>query len=80
MLKLSQKGSVALFLLPILIISVAVAAYFIYQTLITAKNKFTLQSEVLAVELQKEYNNPFDKSAQYVNPFSTSKNPFDSMK
>ncbi len=32
------------------------------------------------VSLQKQYQNPFDKSAQYVNPFSSYKNPFDSLK
>lgn len=32
------------------------------------------------VSLKKEYKNPFDKNAQYVNPFSQYKNPFDSLK
>lgn len=32
------------------------------------------------VALQKQYQNPFDKSAQYVNPFSEYKNPFDALK
>lgn len=29
------------------------------------------------VTLQTSYKNPFDKSAQYVNPFASYKNPFD---
>lgn len=29
------------------------------------------------VSLQTSYKNPFDKSAQYVNPFASYKNPFD---
>lgn len=32
------------------------------------------------VTLKEEYQNPFDKEAQYVNPFSDYKNPFDSLK
>ena len=31
------------------------------------------------VSLTKEYNNPFEKSTQYVNPFSDYKNPFDNL-
>lgn len=78
--KLSEKGSVTLVLLPVFILVLSVAAFYIYKTFNFAKNKLTLQSEVLAVELKNEYDNPFDKSAQYVNPFSSRKNPFDSMK
>lgn len=32
------------------------------------------------VSLQTQYQNPFDKNAQYVNPFSEYKNPFDNLK
>lgn len=32
------------------------------------------------VLVKTEYENPFDKSAQYVNPFSSYKNPFDTLK
>lgn len=32
-----------------------------------------------SVALTKEYNNPFDKSIQYSNPFSASQNPFDNL-
>ncbi|QQG43289.1 MAG: hypothetical protein HYW45_03740 [Candidatus Daviesbacteria bacterium] len=38
------------------------------------------QSSTASVDLQSQYQNPFDKSAQYVNPFSSYKNPFDSLK
>jgi hypothetical protein len=38
------------------------------------------QPEQSNVVLKKEYQNPFDKNAQYVNPFSQYKNPFDSLK
>lgn len=33
-----------------------------------------------AVSLQKQYQNPFDKNSQYVNPFSSYQNPFDALK
>ncbi len=32
------------------------------------------------VELKSEYQNPFDKSSQYTNPFSGYRNPFDALK
>lgn len=31
------------------------------------------------VSLKSQYNNPFDKSTQYSNPFSVSQNPFDNL-
>lgn len=31
------------------------------------------------VSLTKDYDNPFDKNTQYVNPFSEYKNPFDEL-
>lgn len=31
------------------------------------------------VKLQTDYQNPFDKKTQYVNPFASYKNPFDSL-
>ena len=33
-----------------------------------------------AVSLQKQYQNPFDKNTQYINPFSTYQNPFETLK
>ena len=33
-----------------------------------------------AVAPQTDYENPFNKDSQYVNPFSEYKNPFDSLK
>lgn len=31
------------------------------------------------IELQTQFQNPFDKDSQYVNPFSKYKNPFDQL-
>jgi len=41
-----------------------------------AQNKETKEP---TVSLTKEYDNPFDKNTQYVNPFSEYKNPFDEL-
>lgn len=38
------------------------------------------QKKEPTVNLQTQYQNPFDKNAQYVNPFSEYKNPFDAIK
>ncbi len=77
--KLSEKGSVVLILIPLLVVGISVAAFLVYKTITVANKKLSLQSEVLAVELKKEYDNPFDPSVQYGNPFSK-QNPFDAMK
>ncbi len=37
------------------------------------------QTKTTTVELKTEYENPFAEETQYVNPFSTSKNPFDTL-
>lgn len=36
-------------------------------------------SKPSAVNLKQQYQNPFDKSSQFVNPFSKYKNPFDTL-
>jgi len=33
-----------------------------------------------SVQIKKDYQNPFDKNTQYVNPFDQTKNPFDNLK
>lgn len=73
--KLDQKG--VIHLLPILLVVAVllVAGFFILQ-------KFQSQGgkKEASVSLQTQYKNPFDKSAQYVNPFAQYKNPFDALK
>ena len=39
----------------------------------------TKTTETSTIKLQTAYNNPFDKSTSYVNPFSSYKNPFDNI-
>lgn len=36
--------------------------------------------EQSTVDLETKYDNPFDTKTQYVNPFSSYKNPFDTLK
>lgn len=83
----SEKGVVAL-AVPLLLIIIIAAAVFLLISQGIIKNPFQqLTQNVLApakkqpsVSLQKQYQNPFDKSAQYVNPFAEFKNPFDLFK
>lgn len=82
----SESGVVHL-LIPILIIAVVAAAAFalIYFGVIKNPVPQVIQTQQESkkeptVSLQTKYQNPFDKSAQYVNPFSEYKNPFDTLK
>lgn len=84
---MNQKGAVHLFVVIIVLVIVAVAAYLLYQggyfNFATPKpsqdqNTQTTPQEP-TVSLKNEYENPFDKDTQYVNPFSEYKNPFDSL-
>lgn len=38
------------------------------------------KKKAASVQLENEYQNPFDEKTQYVNPFSSYKNPFDTLK
>ena len=73
-----QKGFIHL-LFPLLIIAVVVIIFLVSKGII--KLPFSLPSIPFLsnqpkVELKTEYNNPFKKETQYVNPFETYKNPF----
>ncbi len=50
------------------------------QTQIVSSPTPSPQSQETAVKPNAQYQNPFDKSTQYVNPFSGNKNPFDNLK
>lgn len=81
----SQKGVVAL-AVPLLLLLAAAAVIFILisQGLIKIPSKIVPslpgQKKEPTVQLQKQYQNPFDKDSQYVNPFSQYKNPFDTLR
>lgn len=70
----TKKGIVHLISLVLILAVLLVAAYFLYTRIV---QKRLLKPQQPTVELKTEYNNPFDKSAQYVNPFSEYKNPLD---
>ncbi len=78
---MSQKGSIALPLLVLLIVLILVVFFFWGKNLLKSPFPATSQqTQSSTVATKTEYKNPFDKSTQYVNPFSEYKNPFDSLK
>ena len=80
---MNQRGVVALAVLLLLLIAAAAVIFILLYSGILKKTTLpTLpgQKKEPKVELQKQYQNPFDKNSQYVNPFSGYKNPFDALK
>lgn len=82
---MKQKGVIHL-ALPLLLIIIFIVALFLLAALGVIKNPLKLLSlsslggkKEPTVSLQTGYKNPFDKNAQYVNPFSAYKNPFDAL-
>lgn len=73
-----QKGVVAL-IAPLFLLIAGVAFFFILVSLGVITNPLKTTKEP-TVTLQKQYDNPLDKSSQFVNPFSSYQNPFDSLK
>ena len=75
-----QKGiihlALLLVLLPIVIAGFFALSYFGIIKLPSFLNKIPFTSPGSKVELTKEYQNPFKKETQYVNPFQEYKNPF----
>lgn len=81
---MSQKGVIHL-ALPLVLLLAIVASFLVLIYMGIIKNPLKNLSlpgakKELSVSLQTQYQNPFDKSAQYVNPFSGYKNPFDSLR
>lgn len=70
---MNNKGNIAL--IPLIIALIVVVVLFV-------SHKITLPGTTHppAVSLKTQYQNPFDSSSQYVNPFSSYKNPFDNLK
>lgn len=67
----------------ILVLFVAIDVFFIFSNLTknintTVSTGKSLENQ-LNVSLKSQYDNPFDKNTQYVNPFSQSQNPFDNL-
>lgn len=81
--KFNQVGVIHLIPLLIVLVIVAIVGLLLYQGVIKTPLNNVIpgnQSQQPEVSLQTQYQNPFDKSSQYVNPFSSYKNPFDSLK
>lgn len=81
---MNQKGVIALSI-PLLLLIIAAAVIFILVSQGLIKNPLqTLplpgQKKEPTVTLQNQYQNPFDKSSGYRNPFSEYTNPFDAVK
>lgn len=81
---MNQKGVIAL-AVPLLFLLIAAVLVFILISQgivkIPLKNiNLPGVKKEPTVSLQTQYQNPFDKNAQYVNPFSEYKNPFDNLK
>ena len=69
---MNQRGIAHI--LPILLIVgliLAVVGYLFYTGSLTSNKK--------NIELTEEYENPFEKETQYINPFDEYKNPFDNV-
>lgn len=82
----NQRGVVHL-AVPLLLLVVVAALIFILAAVGVIKIPLKslpalpgIKKQEPTVSLQKQYQNPFDKSSQYINPFSSYKNPFDSLK
>lgn len=76
-LPVREAGAIAL-TIPLLLIIGVVLFLLVSQGII--KNPLKPSSKEASAPLQTTYQNPFDKSSQYVNPFSSYQNPFDSLK
>lgn len=78
----NQRGVLHL-ALPLVILLIVGAAVFILVSLGVIKNPFSglkvpgIGQGGPKVEVKKEYENPFKKETQYVNPFENYKNPFE---
>lgn len=77
---LNQKGIAhILFLVILLVVGIGVGLYLIKnpQILKSRANFPGFGSKEPTVTVKTEYQNPFKKETQYVNPFQSYKNPFE---
>lgn len=77
----TKKGIVHI-LFPLFFLTIFVLAAAIIYSVLKGKveaPKLPFQKES-KVAVKEDYTNPFDKKAQYVNPFSQYKNPFENIK
>ena len=74
-----DNGNITILLIVLIIAAIVAAA------VLVSKGKVPnlvsqLTSKEPTIALQTQYNNPFDDSAQYVNPFNSYKNPLNNLK
>lgn len=74
-----EKGIIHLVLPIVILLVIGVVAFTLNYIGVIKLNLpgVSLPQKGPAVELTKEYKNPFDKETQYVNPFEEYKNPFE---
>ena len=80
MSKLNEKGAVFLIFVFLFAAVAIVGVTLVIKTFTNATKRINQNAEVLSVALKSEYSNPFEKETQYVNPFSSRKNPFDELR
>lgn len=73
-----EKGVIHLLPLLLVLVGLAALAVVVFRS---GAVKITQKSSIKepTVQLTESYQNPFDKTTQYVNPFSEYKNPFDNL-
>lgn len=80
---MKEKGIVHLILVLVIVIVAAVAVFLLQNSgkysIPGLQNKQST-ADKRSVSLKNDYQNPFDKNTQYINPFAVYKNPFDSVK
>lgn len=69
---MSEKGIIHHLPLMLVVVVAVVAGYLFLQ----GKVDLSIFSKKPTVELKEEYQNPFKKETQFVNPFEQYKNPF----
>jgi len=74
--KIALYGVLAL----LVVVSIGLIIVLQSQNRLTSKAPITTTTSASSIAPQNQYENPFDKDSQYVNPFSDYKNPFDSLK
>jgi len=80
----NQKGAIVLIAPLVFLLIIAIILFFLISQGIIKNPLKSLslpgQPKESTISLQKQYQNPFDKDTQYVNPFSSYQNPFDTLK
>lgn len=74
--KLESKKRIKVLVLLVLVVVVVVSALVYFKIIRNPIQNIPLLQKEPKVSIKTEYNNPFDKKTQYINPFETYKNPF----